>query len=331
MRVLVTGAAGFVGLHLVSELAAAGYDVIGLSRALPARDVLAGPTGKVKFVLGDVRDHAMLERLVAETRPTHIVHAAAITPSAADERERPREIVETNEVSTLTLLTAAARQGCERLLYFSSAAVYAEAGPDAPIPEDAPLRDGGGLYPLTKLASERLCRWAGERLGIDARSVRIGPVYGEHERRPTSSRQNMSPAYRAVALALRGETLRCNDALATWDWVHGVDVGRALLRLLSAPAGDLQRDTYNLAGEPVPMGRLLEAVAAVVPGTRVEWVATAGEANLPVPATIRRAPLDSTALARDTGYRPSYSIETGIRAYVEATRRTPDASEEAGR
>lgn len=314
VRILVTGAGGFVGLHIVSELAAAGHTVLGLSRALPAPETRTALGEHVTFHIGDVRDHVAIEELVAAWQPTYIIHAAAITPSAEDEDARPREIVETNDLSTLTLLTAAVRAGVERLLFLSSAAVYAETAGDSPLSEDAPVRRHGGLYALTKLASEGYCRWAAGRYGLDARCVRIGPVYGFYER-PTASRQAMSHVYRAVHLALRGETLRCNNPAAVYDWVSGEDVGQALLQLLTAP--DLTRDTYNLAGEATTMERMVRAVTAAIPGSRVVW-GSAEDANLPVPARNPRGPLDASALERDTGYRPRRTIESGIRAYVAA-------------
>lgn len=309
MRVLVTGASGFLGLNVMDALADQGHQAVGLARALP--DSILHPDHE--FALGDVRDQEFVERAFRDYQPTHVIHAAAVTPSNDLERDNPRLIVETNELSTLTVSRAAAEHHVRRVVFVSSAAVYAQPPTGAQsLREHDPLTEDGGLYALTKIASERLCRWATVRYGLDTRSVRVGPVYGPHER-PTSSRQRMSVACRAVDAARRGESLRCDNAEAVYDWIHGTDAASALLEVLTAD--DLRSSCFNLAGPNIPMSRLLNAVAQAVPGTAVEWVDTA-HANLPIPPAYRRTPLDATRIGTETGYRPAHSIESGIEAYV---------------
>jgi nucleoside-diphosphate-sugar epimerase len=141
----------------------------------------------------------------------------------------------------------------------------------------------------------------------------------------------MSHVYRAVSLALRGERLRCNAPEAIYDWAYGPDVGAAIRTMLATPM--LSRAVYNLAGEAVSMRRLLSAVAAAVPTTRIDW-GPGDTANLPVSAGYRRAPLDIDALRHDTDYQPSFTLEAGISHYVGALRLAGSAdgdSEEGGR
>ncbi len=309
MRVLVTGASGFLGLNVLDALAARGCPAIGLARALPASTV----DPDHEFVPGDVRDRGFVKQVFRDYRPSHVIHAAAVTPSNDLERENPRLIVETNELSTLTVIQAAAEHHVRRVVFVSSAAVYAKPhNGTQTLVEDAPLNDEGHLYALTKIASERLCRWATAQYGLDTRSVRVGPVYGPHER-PTSSRQRMSVVCRAVGAARRGEPLRCDAAGAVYDWIYGADAAGALVEVLTAV--DLQSDCFNLAGPNIPMSRLLAAIAQAIPGTAIEWVHTA-EANLPIPSAFRRTPLDATRIGEETGYRPAHTIETGVAAYV---------------
>lgn len=318
MHVVVTGALGFVGANVSAALLAAGHSVTAIHRGpldlLIAGELQAKAPGAVQFQQGDVRDQAFMERILAGSAAHAIIHAAAITPSVEKERAQPEVIFETNEASTLSLLLLAYRFGLQRFLFLSSAAVYAGSDSHDPLDEHAPLRTDGGLYALTKLASERLCRWATARYGLDTRIVRIGPVYGPFER-PTASRENMTAVYRALNAALRGEILRCNNPAFVQDWIYGADTGRALSLLVEST--DLRHDTYNLAGEPISMDRLLEGVVASLPSTRIEWVATAAEANVPVAGPAQRGPLDTQRLQQDTGYQPAFTIESGIAAYHE--------------
>ena len=274
-----------------------------------------------------MRDEVRMERLIESERPTHIVHTAAITPDVERERRDSRLIVETNELSVLTLLSAAAHHGVERFVYLSSAAVYAGAGLDRAVDETAPLCEPCGLYAVTNLGGEQLCRWAASRLGIDTLSVRLGPVYGQFER-VSRSRPNVSAVCRGVELALAGEPLRCHVPHLSQDWIHGDDVARGIGLLLAAPS--LPHHVYNLAGPSVRMSRLLQVIGDAIPHTRVEWVDAPDQANVPAPSASARGPLDSRRLEVDTGFQPMFTIASGIQQYMADLTNRPGSVETRG-
>jgi nucleoside-diphosphate-sugar epimerase len=318
MKILLTGATGFVPSNMILHFYAAGHTIVAFDLYPPEerllRELGPGWEERVTFLQGDVRDEATVFRLFEEHRPSHVVHAAAITPNLQAERERPRLVVEVNEVSTISMLQAASRSEVQRFIYVSSGAVYEENNPAAYVyDEDALLHNGDRIYGLSKIAAEKLCRWAHAHYGIDVRMTRLGTVYGPFER-PTSARQNMSSARQATGLALAGETLRCTAPHIRQNWIHARDIAKGLLLLLEAP--DLQHDTYNVVGEAVSQERLINAVVAAVPGTKVEWVRNEDEANVPMSGSRNRAALDNRRLWQDTGFQPSFTIETGILDYV---------------
>jgi len=162
MRVLVTGAAGFVGEALMRRLDAQGVEVLGA-------DLRAAPLPTVRM---DVTDPAEVEGVFVRHRPTHVVHCAAIVddrvPYAVTER--------VNVGGTRHVLASARRHGVERFVHVSSiAALGLDPGPGAD--EDSPLRmDTGVAYFDTKARSEELARDA-MRAG-DVVVVRPGDVYG---------------------------------------------------------------------------------------------------------------------------------------------------------
>ncbi len=158
LRWLVTGGAGFLGVHLCRGLCDRGDDVIAYDLAeFPANENVPG----VRALAGDVRDGAALERAMAGV--DYVVHAAAALALAA-----PDEIASVNAEGTQTAIEAAARAGVRRFVYIGSTAVYGMPR-FHPIAEDAPL-DPMGPYGIAKARAERYCLAA---RGVE--TVRIRP------------------------------------------------------------------------------------------------------------------------------------------------------------
>jgi UDP-glucose 4-epimerase len=318
MIVLVTGGTGAVGINIVRVLAGAGHDVLCLSRraseADAARDRFLAPVaGKVRMVAGDVGDLASLDALWAQHRPTHVVHAAAITPTADMERTMAPTILQANIMGTAHVLEAVRRGGAQRVAYVSSAAIYGEYDETIAIEETMPVKPWG-LYGIAKDASEKLCAYHAHLHGTDVVSLRVGWVYGPMERPMAGSRLSMSLAYECVRLALAGDEIRLAHLDHVRDWIHAEDLGRAVLAVLAAPA--LPNRVYNLAGDRGHTHRaLLEALTRSV-SVRYRQV-PAGEANVPPRQTQkRRGPMSIARLLADTDYRQRYSLEDGLRQYV---------------
>lgn len=325
MSVLLTGATGFVPSNIVLALAEAGEPVLAFDQRPPEERLLrelatlGADRGQVEFLQGDVRDAALIERLIAGHRPEYVVHAAAITPTREMEEANPRRIIEVNELSLISVLESAERHGVRRVISFSSEAVYDQRQPHPGaqlLDEDAPLYGGERLYALTKIAGEALARWAQAHYGLDVRIVRPGTVYGPYER-PTGARESMSSAYRAAHLALSGETLRPNAPGIVFSYVQARDVASGVLALLRTP--DLAHDVYNIADEPASQRQLIEAVAREVAGTRVDWVERMEQANIPIPDR-PRTPISNQRLQADTSWRPAYTIDSGIAQYIDWLR-----------
>jgi nucleoside-diphosphate-sugar epimerase len=322
MIVLVTGGTGAVGVNIVRVLAEAGHEVLCLSRHAASEDAvrdrfLAPVAGRVRVVAGDVGDPASLDAMWATHRPTHVVHAAAITPTAEMERTMATTILQANIMGTVNVLEAGRRGGVRRIAYISSAAVYGEYDEAAAIDESMPVKPWG-LYGIAKDASEKLCAYHAHLHGTDVASFRVGWVYGPMERPMAGSRLAMSLAYEVVRLALAGEEIRLAHLDHVRDWILAEDLGRAILAVLDAPA--LPHRIYNLAGDRGYTHReLLDTLGRVVP-VRYRQVPDA-DANVPPRQTQkRRGPLSIARLTADTGYRPRYSLEAGLRHYVEWVR-----------
>lgn len=244
MRVLVTGANGFLGRHLVEALAASGATPIALS--LESRGLPEG----IEFIAGDIRDGAALGDLVRRLEPDAVVHLAALSHVGASWREIPSYYAVNVEGSENVFRAAAGR----RVLFTSSAEVYGVVPEsDQPIGEDRPLAPRSP-YALTKAAGERLALAAG------ATVVRLFNLLGSGQA-PTFALPSFAQQLAAIAAGEREPVLRVGNLEARRDFVDVRDAVDAVQLLLHRGAG---ATTYNLAsGRAYSIAEMLDRLRAL--------------------------------------------------------------------
>jgi len=266
MTTLITGAAGFVGLHLTEILLSRGATVIGLSNAAIPRFVaarFATLPGRFVEVIGDVRDDALLAGVLASHQVERVAHLAAITASAGREMASADTILDVNLVGLATVIKACADAKVARFLYCSSIAVFGGVSPDGSlIDEDAP-HVASSLYAITKSAGEAIAARLCGLHGIDYVIGRLGRVFGPYEY-ATGVRDTLSQVYQATALARAREPF-CFARPCVKNWNYGPDVAASLAILLAAPAHD--HAVYNL-GTPHAwsLGAWCDRLAETLPG-----------------------------------------------------------------
>ena len=327
MVVLITGGAGFVGANVVRYVAESGQEAVCFDRAASDADPLRewyfeDVSNRVHKHEGDVTVPGDLREAIDHYDVEGVVHAATITPSPAVERDRANAILDVNLLGTANVLDAARDGGVDRVVYVSSGAVYRNNSELEAIDEYDTL-NLNGLYSISKHGSERLCQLYDNRYGLETVTARLGWVYG-HMERPTSSREHMSSVFEAMRAALEGETLRVNDLDRRRDWTHSQDVARGIRSLLTADS--LGEPVYNLtAGEGYSMREVVDRVAELVGGIKIERVDSRSAANVPVSSTSRRGHLDAARLARETGFTPAFLLEDGLAEYRDWFRRARSA------
>lgn len=317
---LVTGAAGFIGSHLVERLLREGQRVVGVDNFATGRpenlaDVerVVGPEGwdSFTFVEDDIRDPEVCRRVTADADV--VLHQAAIG-SVPRSIENPLASHESNATGTLNMLVAARDAGTARFVYASSSSVYGD-DPELPKVED---RTGRPLspYAVTKVASELYANVLGGIDGIETVGLRYFNVFGP--------RQDPNGPYAAViprwiAAMVHGDAVEVyGDGETSRDFCYVANAVQANLLAATAESPDVTGEVYNVAcGKRTTLNRLLalirERVAARVPEAR---------AIEPVyrdfrPGDVRHSLADVSKARRRLGYAPTHSVGEGLDVAVD--------------
>ena len=289
MRVLVTGASGFVGMNLVEALRARGHEVVEFS-------VDHG---------GDVTDTAQLQGFMKGIDA--IWHGAAITAGPEREKRDAARTFEVNTLATIRALEAATRAGVRRFVYASSSAVYGATAFEGagPVREDEPLRPLN-LYGISKMAAERAVLHLGPALGVEVAAGRINAVFGPWER-DTGLRDTLSPHLQMAGMLREGKEAVLARG-ADRDWIYAPDVADAFVRMLEAEK--LPPIAMNITqGELWPLETLARALG-------VKW--RYGETNLGYggPIDRPRRPLSGALIKKELGWAPLHTPEAACAAYA---------------
>jgi UDP-glucose 4-epimerase len=308
VRILVTGGAGYIGSATAAHLLAAGHEVIvydNLSRGYRE----AVPPGAT-FVLGDVGDDAALDQVFEMYRPDGVAHFAAFI-EAGESMQKPGRYFRNNVVNSLRLLEAMARHNATRMVFSSTAAVYASK--DAPLSEDNPL-DPANVYGETKLMIERMLHWyhqvhglrycalryfnaGGAMLDDEGRAIR-----GEAHRPETHLIPQVLqvPLGQREALHLFGSDYNTPDGTCIRDYIHIEDLASAHVLALDA-LGEREVMIYNLGNGRGYSNRQVIEVAREVSGHPIPVI---GTERRPGDATILVA--SPQRIENELGWQPRF-------------------------
>lgn len=298
MRAIVTGGAGFIGSHVVDALLARDDEVTVLDNLASGRR--ENVHGRAELVVGDVRDGEAVAGLFERVRPDVCFHLAA----QADVRvsvARPDFDCEVNVLGTLRVLEGARQAGARVVLASTGGAIYGEC--ERPAPESSP-RQPLSPYGAAKLAAEEYLATYNRLYGAGHVALRFGNVYGP--RQDPHGEAGVVAIFLGL-LASGGTPTVFGDGSQRRDYVFVGDVVRATL----AAAGR-QGGVFNVGtGIDTSVLELLEACRRV---TAIEAPATHAPAR---EGELQRSVLDPTLAERELGFRPSVSLDDGLRATWE--------------
>lgn len=316
--VLVTGAAGFVGVNVTRALVLRGHRVVAFDHRRPD-DAARRYAGEAVWLEGDVRDRAPIEAGLRGHRIDTLVHAAAVTATTARwEHDRALDVLGVNLLGTVTALEAAHATGVQRVVVVSSTAALGPGYRDGrPIPEEAPAAPAD-LYGISKHVLELVSRRLAGLCALEVAAVRLAQPYGPMER-PSPDRAALSPIADWMAAAAVGRPLTTPSVETAKDWTYVEDTAAGFVRLVEA-GGRLRYPIYNLgSGTNVTVREVLEAIVKEWPGTEVRVTPDAVDNPNLDPARIR-GPLEVVRLRDELGFQPRFDIRSGIARYAEWQR-----------
>jgi UDP-N-acetylglucosamine 4-epimerase len=228
-KILVTGAAGFIGSHLVDLLLSKGYQVVGLDNFQSGQMknlAEAQKNSHFSFVEGDIRDEHLLQKIMQNVYAVY--HQAAIV-SVPLCSESPDVAVSVNMDGFSKVLMAAVKNKVERFFYASSCAVYGDQGEIA-IAEEAPLCPMS-LYAVSKETNEKIAFCVAKDFGIITHGMRYFNVYGKRQD-PKGPYAGVIAKFIDLANASQRPTI-WGSGLQTRDFVHVSDLVYVLVSMLN--------------------------------------------------------------------------------------------------
>lgn len=325
-KILVTGAAGFVGFHLTRRLCAEGREVLGIDNLNAYYDVslkddrLAqlAALPNFRFVKASLEDNDTIAKLVADFKPDAIVNLAA-QAGVRYSIDNPHAYISSNMVGFLNILEAARHNDVKHLVFASSSSVYG-ANTKIPFSVNDNVDHPVSLYAATKKSNELMAHSYAHLYGIPCTGLRFFTVYGSWGRPDMAYFKFTKSIYEGKSIQIfnHGDMKR--------DFTHIDDIVEGVARLIQIPAtpndawsGDKPDPAtskapyriYNIGNNnPEELGELIRIIEQE---TGIE----AKKDMLPMqPGDVYATFADVKALSDVTGFKPNTPLEKGIRDFV---------------
>lgn len=311
MKILVTGAAGFIGSKLMAELLRRGDQVVGVDNFNDYYDVRLKEARCKAFGLDvikmDIADKEAVDRLFAAEKFDKVVNLAA-QAGVRYSITNPYAYLQSNLVGFLNILEACRNNGVGHLVYASSSSVY---GLNAKVPysEDDKVDNPVSLYAATKKSNELMAHAYCKLYGIAMTGLRFFTVYGPW------GRPDMSPMLFASAIS-KGEPIKVfnhGDMIRDFTFIDDIVEGTigCIDREPDPDANGLRYRVYNIGcSHPV---KLMDFISEIEQAMGKE----AQKVFLPMqPGDVYQTNADTTHLEQEVGYKPHVRLHEGIAAFA---------------
>ncbi len=305
-KILITGGAGFIGSHLVEALVGLGNEVVVLDNLLRGNKIVSDVFKKITFIKADVNDFNQV--LEASIGCDMIFHFAAIlgVDIVAD---NPMETMETEVIGTQNVVRAALQNNISKIIYASTSGVYGHNALEQTVTEEI-LVDPTTSYAMAKRYNEIYLASLQEEKGIDCICLRFFNVYG-----PRQDSRMVVPRFIEQAKAGRSITVY-GSGKQTRDFTYIDDTINATIKLASNVTGF---EIFNVANE------LESDIATLAEKIRVFTESKSEITLINAPAKrydyeVGRRVGSSDKLMRFTGFKPTTSLDDGIKSILEYAR-----------
>ena len=327
LKVLVTGAAGFIGYHVSRRLLDRGDEIVGVDNLndyydpslKEARLAMLRDSPRFRFERIDIGDSDAMQRLFAEHRPARVVHLAA-QAGVRYSLTNPHAYTHSNVTGFLNVLEGCRANGVEHLVFASSSSVYG-ANTRQPFSEHQNVDHPVSLYAATKKANELMAHTYAHLFGIPVTGLRFFTVYGPW------GRPDMA-LFKFTRGILAGEPIPVfNEGRMVRDFTYIDDVAEGVVRVvdsIAAPDPQWSSDDPDPARSRAPYRvfnignnrpvELLEYISVLE-----EQLGTKAKMDLlPIqPGDVPSTMADVSELERAVGFRPATSVRDGIAAFVK--------------
>lgn len=327
MKILITGAAGFIGFHLSKKLLDNSYQIVGIDNLNDYYDPslkqfrleILGKYNNFNFHKVDLKDKAEVDNIFETYQPTHVINLAA-QAGVRYSIENPYAYVDSNLTGFMNILEACRNYPVEHLLYASSSSVYG-GNKVAPFSTDHNVDHPVSLYAATKKSNELMAHTYSHLYGIPSTGLRFFTVYGPY------GRPDMA-YFSFTKDILAGKPIRVfNHGKMERDFTYIDDIVEGIVKLIDkAPVANKEWNEikddlstsfapykiYNIGNNnPVQLMRFINALESAL-GKEAEKVYMDMQ-----PGDVLRTYADVSDLERDINFKPSTSIEDGLKKFVQ--------------
>ncbi|MHC4132521.1 MAG: GDP-mannose 4,6-dehydratase [Planctomycetota bacterium] len=307
MKILITGAAGFIGSHLTERLLNDGHSVIGIDNfddfydpKIKRSNVAASLENKnFKLIEADIRDSEICDQIITDNIEVivHLAAKAGVHPSIA----QPVLYADVNINGTLVLLEAARKRNIKKFVFASSSSVYGN-NKKVPFSENDPVDHPISPYAATKKACELICHTYHHLYDIDITSLRYFTVYGPRQRPDLAIHKFSLLIEQDKPIPIYGDGSKVRDFTYIEDIVDGT------IAAIDKCEG---YHLYNLGeSQTISVNDLVTELESVL-GKKAEKQFLPSQ-----PGDIEKTCADITRAINDLGYNPSTDIHTGLKKFV---------------
>lgn len=312
-KYLITGAAGFIGMHTAKRLLEAGEQVVGIDNLNDYYDPALKnyrlsqltPYQNFRFIKMDIADRAAMAKLFAQEKFTHVIHLAA-QAGVRYSIENPFAYIDSNLLGTMCVLEGCRHHPVEHLVYASSSSVY---GMNAKVPfsETDQVDHPVSLYAATKKSNELMAYSYAKLYKIPATGLRFFTVYGP------AGRPDMAPWLFTEAILKEQPIKVFNHGKMQRDFTYIDDIVEGVVRILQQPSKEeVPYNLFNIGNnQPIELDRFIKAIESACgkEAKKIMFPMQAGD--------VERTCADMEKLEKFVDYKPAFSIEDGVKDFVE--------------